>query len=52
MEETDHLILDSKQIGALPIINAFLQRLGLSDLLDEHVISRKNQKLSHAEVIG
>ena len=52
MEETDHLALDSKQISALPIINAFLRRLGLFDLLDEHVISRKNQKLSHAEVIG
>ena len=52
MEETDHLALDSKQIGALPIINDFLKRLGLFDLLNEHVISRKNQKLSHAEAIG
>ena len=52
MEETDHLALDSNQIGAVPIINVFLRRLGLLDLLNEHVISRKNQKLSHAQAIG
>ena len=52
MKEANHLELDSKQIGALPIIDWFLQRLGLLDVLSEYLISRKNQKLSHAQAIG
>ena len=51
MKVTDNLELDSKQIGALPIINSFLQRIGLMDLLAECLVSRKNQKLSHADAI-
>ena len=51
MKEMDNLELDSKKIGALPIINSFLQRVGLMDLLAECLVSRKNQKLSHADAI-
>ena len=51
MKETENLELDSKTVGALPIINCFLQRIGLRDLLAEYLVSRKNQKLPHAEAI-
>ncbi len=51
MKETDNLELDSKKIGALPIINNILQRIGLRNLLAEYLASRKNQKLSHADAI-
>ena len=51
MEEADNLKLDSRQIGALPILNAFAQRIGVTDLLREYLPSAKNQKLAYAEAI-
>lgn len=48
---TDALDLDSKTVGALPIINHFLQRLGVEALLRQYVPSRPNKKLSHAETL-
>ena len=51
MKDTDSLELESRTIGALPIINEFLRRLGIEALLDEYVPSRSNQKLSHARTI-
>ena len=51
MEEADNLKLDSRQIGALPIINAFAQRIGVTDLLREYLPSAKNQKLAHADAV-
>jgi len=30
--------LEDRRIGALPIVNAFVERLGLKDLLDEYVV--------------
>ena len=51
MKETEALSLDSRRIGALPIINSFLSQIELGSLLDEYVVSRWNQKLSHAHTI-
>jgi len=47
----DALGLDSKTIGALPIINAFIDRIGLRDLLGGYLASKGNQKLSHEDAI-
>lgn len=47
----DSLELDSKTVGALPIINAFTERIGLSDLLSHYLPSKENQKLSHADTV-
>lgn len=47
----DALALDSKTVGALPIINHFLRRLGVEAMLRQYVPSRSNQKLSHAETL-
>jgi len=47
----DSLELDSKTVSALPIINAFIERIGLSDLLSHNLPSKENQKLSHADTV-
>jgi transposase len=39
MADTDRLSLRSQALGALPVINHFLARLGLSDLLERHLAS-------------
>lgn len=49
--KNDDLELDSKAIGALPIINKFIQRIGLREILSQYLPSNKNQKLSHADAI-
>jgi len=49
--KSDSLELDSKTVGALPIINAFIERSGLSDLLAHYLPSKENQKLSHANTV-
>ena len=49
--KNDALELDSKAISALPIINKFIDRIGLSDLLSRYLPSKENQKLSHADAI-
>ena len=51
MKDADSLELESRTIGALPIVNEFLRRLGIESLLDEYVPSRSNQKLSYAGTI-
>jgi hypothetical protein len=56
--KSDSLELDSKTVGALPIINAFIERSGLSDLgilsivVDEkkHVL-RKNSYATYSSKI-
>lgn len=45
------LDLDSKTVGALPIINHFLSRLDLDDLFARHVPSHKKQKLTHSDTL-
>ena len=49
--KNDSLQLDSKAVGALPIINTFIKRIGLADLLAHYLPSKENQKLSHADAI-
>jgi len=49
--DADSLGLDSKAISTLPIINKFLKRIELKDLLSKYLPSKKNQKLSHADAI-
>lgn len=51
MKDLDSLKLESRTIGALPIVNEFLRRLEVEALLAEYVPSRSNQKLSHARTI-
>jgi len=45
------LHLASATIGALPIINQFITRLGLSDLLSQFLPASANQKLPNAQAI-
>ena len=49
--ENDDLQLDSKAIAALPIINAFIERIELRDLLAHHLPSTKKLKFPHADAI-
>ncbi len=42
----DNLGLDSKAISALPIINRFIERIELTELLSQYLPSKENQKLS------
>ena len=48
---TQNLDLDSKAIGVLPIINQFIERLGIAELLDRHVPSKENMTLSHGQML-
>ena len=50
-KDTNNLGLDSKAISALPIINKFIQRIELKELLSKHIPSKENQKISHADAI-
>jgi transposase len=49
--KNDDLELDSKAIAALPIINTFIERIGLRDLLARYLPSKKNLKYPHADAI-
>ncbi len=50
-KDAENLQLDSKAISALPIINTFIQRIELQDLLSQYLPSNKNQKLPHVDAI-
>ena len=50
-KDVNNLGLDSKAISALPIINRFIQRIELKELLSQYIPSKDNQKLSHADEI-
>jgi len=49
--KNDDLELDSKAIAALPIINAFIERIDLRELLAIYLRSKKNLKYPHADAI-
>jgi len=49
--KNDDLELDSKAIAALPIINAFIERIGLGELLSRYLPSTKNMKFPHADAV-
>jgi hypothetical protein len=38
--------LEERRIGALPIVNAFMERLGLKGLLDEYVVGDPRARLA------
>lgn len=45
--------LDSERLGPLPLVNAFLQRMGLEGLLDKYVpTTDRRNALSHAQALG
>ena len=45
--------LHSERLGPLPLVNHFLQRIGLEDLLDKHVPTRdRRSALTHARALG
>jgi transposase len=50
-KNNNNLTLDSKAVGALPIINQFIDRLDLYRTLNQNVSSKKNQKISNADSI-
>jgi hypothetical protein len=47
--DTAQFELDSKTVGALPIINRVIARIGLPDILTAALPSRPSQKLSHVD---
>ncbi len=49
--EKDDFELDSKAIAALPIINAFIERIELRDLLLRYLPSKRNMLFQHADAI-
>lgn len=50
MSRTDRFELSSKRLGPLPIINHFLDKLGLEDLIDQAVPTRSSRtKLCYAK---
>ena len=45
--------VEARRWGALPLVNAFMERLGMGVLLERHLPSKDpRQKLSHAKSIG
>jgi transposase len=45
--------LHSERLGPLPLINYFLRRIGLEQLLDQHVPTRdRRSAVSHAQALG
>jgi hypothetical protein len=39
MADTDHLVLRTHELGALPVIDRFLQRLGVTEVLERYLAS-------------
>src|ERR1700739_4436294 len=44
--------LQSERLGPLPLVNHFIQRIGLEDALDRHVPSDQRCAVSHARALG
>jgi len=45
--------LQSERLGPLPLVNHFLQRIGLEELLDKHVPTRdRRSTVAHAQALG
>lgn len=51
MVDADEMRLDSKVVGALPIINHFIKLLEIDRLFDKYLPSRNNMKLSHQSTL-
>ena len=44
--------LDSERLGPLPLINHFIERMGVHDTLARHVASDARCAISHASALG
>ncbi len=51
-EINSRLVLSTERLGPLPLINHFLQRLGLEELLDRYVPTDVRGAVSHARALG
>ena len=51
-EINSRLVLSTERLGPLPLINHFLQRLGLEELLDRYVPTDVRGVVSHARALG
>jgi len=51
-EINSRLVLSTERLGQLPLINHFLQRLGLEELLDRYVPTDVRGVVSHARALG
>lgn len=49
---TTRFILHSERLGPLPLINHFIDRIGLEDALDRHVPSDARCSVPHARALG
>lgn len=49
---TTRFILHSERLGPLPLINHFIDRIGLEDALDRHVPSDARCAVPHARALG
>ena len=45
-------VLQSERLGPLPLVNHFIQRMGLEDTLDQYVLSDQRCAVSHARALG
>lgn len=46
------LVLSTERLGPLPLVNHFIQRLGLEEVLDKYVPTDARGALSHARALG
>ena len=51
-EINSRLVLSTERLGPLPLINHFLQRLGLEELLDRYIPTDARGVVSHARALG
>ena len=45
-------VLRSERLGPLPLINHFIERIGLAELLERHVPSDARCSIPHAQALG
>jgi transposase len=51
-QKESRLVLHTERLGALPLINHFIQRLGLEEALDKYVPTDARGAVSHARALG
>src|SRR6202163_2228898 len=51
-QKENRLVLHPERLGPLPLINHFIQRLGLEEALDKYVPSDARSAVSHARALG
>lgn len=52
MEKHENLRLETEIVGSLPIVNYFIERIGIEKLLSKHILTANNQKLDPVTCIG